>query len=713
MRTGVAAVLLAALALASPAAAVTPKEADRLAKRVVGADALPDAVTATREALARGGVGTKAGDAFVVRPQGKAATVFVTDLESLNLAAEARERETASRLTIGEYARMLDELGFPWKRRDAGRQMVKLLAEWVRQARRHPRDPQSFTPLFLAAMAKRQEPGVNVAKGRYAPGDLRLTLLEAELLSAAMLRFETPPRPARAYASQSNPDKACTDFKKYLEESDPLFGRGANFGTEYTAGKILDRVLGLATISGRNVRTLNDARIGKLLSERGGRISGPASIVLRIQKLFAFYSSVKLSVVPRQPAVTAHETATVHEQFGALAGFGADDLAAYKSELDKIDERSLLGQRAVRDCFAALGLPLFTNVDDLAGELDSYRVDWSFQQLRARTARVNVASTRSLGFDYPRAKLQRVSDHEARAVLAVDILPGPAGKRSTAIGVCADLDSSQAPSIKTFVAAAEGGLGILDPVSELAAGWIQAIAPPTTCTAMDVHYVDAHTFNFFVRGSQRSDWNYRFESAPTQCSDGATSTGSGTQVLEFETPSPLRVRFSRVPGRGDWQLTFDPRIAAPNDFDLAGTVDRNGTTSFTAHGRLCPQGDGGGEQPPPDCGPHPVTFRARLGVEAGALLFESHQLQPTFEQSDFGYRRCPARGLYVRQLVEALPQLDDDDIRNPDVGRFEVVGSARTREDFNRATPSGTESGAANHSIRWEAQFVRVDPPEE
>ena len=706
--------LLAGLALASPAAAATQKDADRLAQRIAEADALPDAVAATRDALARGGVGTKAGDHFLVRPRGKAATVTVTDLESLNLAVEARERETTSRLTLAQYARMLDQLGFPWKRGNPGRQMAKLLTGWVRQAREHPRDPQSFTPLFLVAMAKHQQPAVNVAR-RFDPGDLRLTLLEAELLSAAMLRFEQPPRRGRTRAAQSDPAKACSDFKKYLEESDPLFGRGANFGAEYTAGKILDRVLGLATITGRNVRTLNDARIGKLLSERGGRISGPASVVLRIQKLVAFYTSAKLAVVPRQPAVTAHETRTLPEQFGALAGFAPEDVGAYKKELETIEQRSLLDQRAARDCFAALGLPLFTNVDDLAGELDSYRIGWTFEQLRSGTARVNVASTRSLGYDFPRTKLQRINANEARALLAIDIQPGKAGKRSTAIGVCADLDSSQSPSIKTFVSAAEAGLGIglADPVSELVAGWIQTTATPSTCNIMDVHYVEAHTFNFALKGRQESDWDYRSESAPNQCSGGSTFTSTGTQALDFETPNPLRLTLSRLPGRGDWQISFEPRAGTRvNDLDLTGTVNRDSTTSFTARPPFCPQGDGGGSGPPPrDCGPRPVAFRSSLAVEGGALLLEGNQVQPNGE-SDWGYRNCHGLGVYVRQLLEAIPQLDDDDVRSPDVGRFEVVGRANTREDWDRASPSSTSTGFVDTSIRWEAQFVRIDPEE-
>jgi hypothetical protein len=704
--TAVAVALILGTTLAAPAAAATQKQANRVAQRIVEADALPDAVAATRTALARGGVGTKAGGRFVVRPAGKPAIVSVTDLESLNLAAEARERETAGRVTLAQYARMLDEARMPFRRgQSPGRQMVKLLAAWVRQARRHPSDPQSFTPLFLAAMAKHQEPPLNLAKPRYDASDLRLTLLETELVSAAFLRFDRPPRRAAARAAQADPSKACSDFKKYLEQNNPFLGRGHNFGVEYLAGKIFERIFGRAVVDGRG---LTDEQVDDLRS----KANAAATVLLRVQKLVAFYQSIQVQVAPRQPAVTASESGTIFEQFGVLVGFTPEALEEYRKELDKINPGSRDLQRLVRDCYAALGLPLVTDVGDLAGELDSYRVHWTFEQLRPRTATVNVAQTRANGFDFRTTRLERINDFEARALFVVDILPGRAGKRSTAIGACADLDSSQPPSIKTWVTAIERGVGIADPLSELAAGWLQAVATPSTCNIMDVHYVDAHSFDFALKGRQQSDWDYRFESAPNQCNAGSTFTSSGTQVLDFETPAPQRVTFRRVPGRGDWRVYFAvPPGSRPEEFDLAGDVNRNSTTSFTSQGTPCPQG-GGGTPAPPDCGPRSVTFRAKLGLESDALVLESLPVQPN-GQSDWGYRNCHGLGIYVRQLVKALRELDEGDIDDPDVGRFDVVGSARTTEDFNGTSPSGTETGTANHSLRWEAQFVRVDPPEE
>ena len=79
---------------------------------------------------------------------------------------------------------------------------MEMLALWVRSAAQAPNDPRSFTPLFLAEMARLQDPPVDLAGSRYTrPGrgdgppvdlrgaprseQLRLTLLEVELIAAA------------------------------------------------------------------------------------------------------------------------------------------------------------------------------------------------------------------------------------------------------------------------------------------------------------------------------------------------------------------------------------------------------------------------------------------------------------------------------------------------------------------------------------------------
>jgi hypothetical protein len=694
-RTSVLTALLLLLALAAPAGAATPKEAKRFAERIVTTSDLPEAVDATRAVLARGGVGTKAGRRFVVRPRGKAATVSVTDLETLNLAVEARERETRSRLTLAQYARMLKDFGFPFRRGDAGPQMRKVLRVWVAQARRHPRDPQSFAPLFVAEMAKLQQPAIDIRRGRYDPGDLHLSLLETELMSAAFLRFEKRPRRAAVGAAQAG-SKACSDFKKALEARNPFLGRGVSFASEYLAGQVLERALAELLREGTA-----DER-----GDRAGKLSNAASIALKIQKLVAYYSSVKLAVIPQQPAVTAHESVAIGEQFGALAGYPPEDIEAYRKELDKIDRLSLREQGLARDCFAALGLPLLTNLDDLAGEVDSYRLSWTFQQERPGTARVNAGRTRALGYGFPRTKLQPVGTSEGRAILAIDILPGPGGRKSRRIGACADLDASQQPGIKTFAAAVQGGLGLADSIAELGAGWLQAVATPTTCNAMDVHYVDAHTFDLTLSGNQASNWDYRFESFPTICSDPSTYTNNGTQSLAFATPQPVRVTFRRVPGKGDYAVQVAG--TAKGDIDMTGTVDRRDNETNTRSGpRAC--GGGEGTEPPPDCGPRPVNIRATLSKPGEALLLESPAVQP--DVSNWGYRNCNAQGLYVRRLVEAAPALGDEELGDPDLKRIVVTGNASTSEDFTRTSPQGATTGSANHRIRWNARLDRVEQP--
>jgi len=166
---------------------VSPAE---LARQLVQAPDLVSAVVATQEALARGGVATIGyDDRPYMAAVAPAATMTVMVPETARLAIEARNRANEGMLTAAEFGQMLKDFGWRFPDgSDPGQRVMALLQGWVSEAQKAPSDPLSFTPLFLQAMAARQDPPVDLAAGTAAPGLLRLTALEIELFGAAFDR---------------------------------------------------------------------------------------------------------------------------------------------------------------------------------------------------------------------------------------------------------------------------------------------------------------------------------------------------------------------------------------------------------------------------------------------------------------------------------------------------------------------------------------------
>ena len=83
----------------------------------------------------------------------------------LRPAEEARraEQEAASEREDMEE-RVADRVGPDYA---AGERLMAFLAAWVNEAAQHPEDPRSFTPLFLAEMARLQGAPVDLTGERY------------------------------------------------------------------------------------------------------------------------------------------------------------------------------------------------------------------------------------------------------------------------------------------------------------------------------------------------------------------------------------------------------------------------------------------------------------------------------------------------------------------------------------------------------------------
>ena len=166
--------------------------ASEVAKNIVAAPDLASAVAATEVALAQGGLAVRDFQSAVpLKPAVEpAAAGFVHPVEVVRMAQDARERAVSGRLTLAELGQLLSEAGWPFKQDSSpGEQLRALLASWVALAQKNPNSPHSFTPLFVAEMAKYQKPSIDIAAGEYSPDELRLSFLELQLFVAAFFRY--------------------------------------------------------------------------------------------------------------------------------------------------------------------------------------------------------------------------------------------------------------------------------------------------------------------------------------------------------------------------------------------------------------------------------------------------------------------------------------------------------------------------------------------
>jgi hypothetical protein len=97
---------------------------------------------------------------------------------------------------------------------------------------------------------------------------------------------------------------------------------------------------------------------------------------------------------------------------------------------------------------------------------------------------------------------------------------------SSSMKVCAAVDASEAPSLSTFINGAMGGVGIADPIAELAGGLILKLGKPEGCTKLGVTY-------HIQQGWQVETWND--VSLPGFKMTGGLSCSSPFGPWEFKT----------------------------------------------------------------------------------------------------------------------------------------------------------------------------------
>ena len=471
------------VAIGLPLADTAPGEAATLlAARINNPPDLAGAVEGVQAALAWAGVGTGDGETTFVQPLDPATESVAVPLESLKLALETQSKGTIQRLSLDELGQTFRDFGWPFDANPTpGRQMANFLAAWIGHAQSEPNDPESFVPLFLQQMALSRDTDL-VAKDSET-ADVHFTLLELELLAAAFDRITV--HPLQLAEAPSAPATPCSDARKFIsEKKSPFAGQVMGIVENESEGFFTREFLQMAGVSEGSTEDFSNAMAA-------------TGIAARLWRLAALYSNAEVSVVVHgdNPVHELNETepGPLLKQFEATAGVSEEDWRAYQ---DRLGDIGMDVNSAVRDCLNEYGIPTIADLGEIVKDSQNWAVEWTVSQPSPEHATWSPDQQISPGFVHLgkwRAGLDRTTPHSAQTSFVMQIAEEkttdhPGLLKTAPVRVCADVDTSQPPSLQTFVNAAKGLLGLADAIAELAGGWFQKMVRPTSCETLKVTY---------------------------------------------------------------------------------------------------------------------------------------------------------------------------------------------------------------------------------
>jgi hypothetical protein len=465
--------------------------ADQLLARITGGGSLPDVIDGVQEALARGGVPTGDGLGTTYTPAFEPSSPSVAiPLEELDLALEARGAGSVYRMDAVQLGQMLSDFGWPFFTDSTpGAQIVAMLQELVTGAQALPNDPNSFTPLFLQAMGKIQDPAVDLSAGDAAPENVHFNLLELRLLVAMFERQTVYPNQPASELVEPAADDPCTEAKAVLSGvAGPFAGTTTGLLTNEAGPTFIEQGLHKAGATSHTAE-----KVGKALEA--------LKIAAKIWKLIDFYSSTHVAVSIIDGSSHLHkplDTAPDEKRtFDAVAGVSQEDWDAYqKANSDLGSEVS----HAVRDCLNLIGLQVFSDLGDIVKDAEHWKVDWSISNNRDNSRGQKAitwdpgeqeSGTPNLG--NWRSDMIKTSDHSYEGAFIVDIgtetaadhLGSPLVKIDD-VYVCGAVFSAEPPEAQTFVDAVKGPLGLTVAIADLGAGWLRTVAEPESCRTLTV-----------------------------------------------------------------------------------------------------------------------------------------------------------------------------------------------------------------------------------
>ena len=488
---------------------------------------LTDAWQKARQAVGKSPAGERAAAEARVKGAWDARGAAIQELNRIRNAEDAAEderRTRESRASNDSYRleRIQRNIGPDYAN---GERLMAMLSAWVRNALANPNDPRSFTPLFLAEMARLQDPPIDllgsrfsrIARGEGAPvdlrsgprsGQLRVTLLELQLLAGAFLRL--PPgtgsfgepfgmrRPEVLRASYVPPGQAnpCSDLMKDVEKIGKTVGgdaggaaAGGLVGSQ--AGEALDKAV--------------ESAIGEAAAETFGKMMDALNLASKIARLVSFYGDTEVSVTPDESTVHKRLGEAYPVVFTATAGVNDKDLEEYQRALEKLSAQD----RATRDCLESAGMPKLSNLGDLAREAEEWLIEWRIVEGSPPHAYFSLDRNNLFIKGTRQAtKMTRASASSATSFFVVDIVPEAKheGKIVRApVTVRASVDAAQAPSLGTLLNPLTGVLGLVESLVEVGAGWFQHMNQPKAYATIMAEYHCPRPTTFYDTGKPVGD----------------------------------------------------------------------------------------------------------------------------------------------------------------------------------------------------------------
>ena len=459
----------------------------QIARRIVKAATLNEAVRATHEAVTRSGLTISDFKGAPPVPARSASPFFVLPPEAVLMAHEARHHASTSRLTLAQFGAMLADFGWPFQGREMpGVQLMQVIAEWVRGARRAPDDSLSFTPLFLADMGRRQNPQVDLASDSTDPHAVRLGLLEMQLISAALTRGAGQPvRTGRrdglpVLNASYRPRMAgapCDDTKKWAGET-VAGGLTIAFGG-WGVGEALEEALQRAGISEANAGTVTKA-------------VDAVAAGMKIVKLGALYGSVTFKV-DHSYDEPVHRPGPGQQKFATVKATAGIDPAEFKEYQESLKSGEL--STGLRDCLEVLGLPTWSDISDAAADVDYWRVKWMLGDGAPKHAMHtdNPRQNQWLAAGHRIMAMKRSGPNSSEAtynfMLTPELTPDHPGSRLQGeVEVIAELNMSRPPGVGTITDAMLGAMGLVKALADVGVGWFQEMVTPESYLMVPVEY---------------------------------------------------------------------------------------------------------------------------------------------------------------------------------------------------------------------------------
>jgi hypothetical protein len=482
-----------ALPPGDPQLPVIPGAAGDLATRLTAAADDDSAVAVTQEILAKLGVdivNVEGEPAFTPAAPSLYKGASMVPVQVFNLAVQGRARATESVMTLEQLGVMLADFGFEHDP-DApvGDALVAGVAAAVNASLGAPDDPASFPALFVAAMAQKQSPPVNLADASTRGDQVRLGLLDAEVLITGLtrkLRADTAPGDAGAPTDDGGTADAdsmlaavtdCSSFKESLG----LFGVPAGMAVDKVSDKTQELLIKTA-LEKAGVTT------AEATTEFISKALGKLKLALNVLRLAGFYMNASIDLssdapmipvhrpAPEDPDRYLHYTARVHVDTDAYAkAFSASDV-----------QRDL----ALDDCLRQLGLPVPPTSAQLAADADKWRVAWDIPTgggVHGEWDSTAHWTSKTFENVVTRSTPTEVVDKDVPVHLVDELGPGHRGDLISdgKLTVTASINASQAPSIETFLSAA-ASLPLA--IADLAMGWFQTVVQPKASLTLPISY---------------------------------------------------------------------------------------------------------------------------------------------------------------------------------------------------------------------------------